>query len=151
MANFGGFNYPTFNGVNLKNSAYIRLQINENVGTFTVSESYNDTSRAWNFPNKSGTFPIMGTFAIQLPAIAATTYVQSTIATVSGIRTEDALTVLINRGVTAGYGAVHQSSAITSRILAMAEPGNGQITLHFFNAGAATGYVEWICSYLAMR
>ena len=151
MAVYGDKSYTNFTGVNLKNTAAIRLELDGGfAGTISVKPAP-DASRAWTLPDKSGTFPIMGTFAVQLPAIAATTFTQSTIATVSGIRAEDALAVWHNTGVSAGYAEVGITSASTSRILARAYPGNGNITLVFFNFGAATGYVEWTFSYLAMR
>ena len=71
--------------------------------------------------------------------------------TVSGIRTGDALAVWQNGGASAGYEEVGITSGSTSRILARAYPGQGQITLVFFNFGAATGYVDWNFSYLAMK
>lgn len=153
MATFSGQDFTSFRGVNTKSTIAMRFaaDVAGNESTLSVKPSL-DTSRAWQFPDKSGTFPIMGTFAIQLPAIAATTQIQSTVATVSGIRSEDALSVIVNRGVTAGYGDMNNvTSGGTARILATAFPGNGNITLTFFNLGVATGYVELICSYLAVR
>lgn len=151
MATFNGQDYTSHQGVNLTGTAALRF---EGVGVNgTLKADLGDgTSRAWQLPNKSGTMPIMGTFAIQLPAIAATTQVQSTTVTVSGIRTEDGLSVIVNKGTSAGYGAVNNgASGATARILATAYPGDGNITLTFFNLGVATGYVELVCSYLAVR
>lgn len=150
MAHFGGFNFSTFSGINLKNTAYLRLQINAQAGTLSVNESYGDSSRAWNFPNKSGTFPIMGTFAVQLPAIAANTHIFNTSVTVSGVRTEDGLIVQVNKGASAGYAVT--GSGVSARILTFAEAQNGSVLLTFANvSAAATAYVELIASYVAVR
>lgn len=148
MATYGPFNYTSFQGVNLRTSAGIRFpaDVSGNESTLSIKAS-SDTARAWSFPDKSGTLPITGTFGIQLPAIAATTYVQSTIVTVAGIRLEDALTVTrSDQGVSAGY-----ATASTARIFYSAIPGNGNITMSFLNMGAATGYGELCFSYTAAR
>ena len=131
-------------------TGYVSLHSRNTEGTLSTSASL-ETARAWALPDVSGTMPIMGSFAVQLPSLAATTYTQSTIVTVSGIRLGDALAVWHNGVVTSTYDEVGITSAATSRILARAMPGNGSITLVFFNAGAASGYVQWIFSYLAMR
>lgn len=151
MTTFNNNDFTGFKGVNLKGSTQIRIHGDGFSGTMKADLS-EGVDRAWTFPNKSGTFPIMGTFRIQLPAIAASTQIQSTIATVAGIRAEDALTVQVNQGVSAGYGDMGGiTSGGTARILATAFPGNGNITLTFFNLGVATGYVDLVCSYLAVR
>ena len=141
--------YTNFRAVNLRGSVVMRLQAGAVGGTVRVDHM--EAARAWSFPDKSGRFPVAGTFAFQLPALASTTSVQSTSVTVAGIRTEDGLVVTINRGVSAGYGEVSVTSGATSRILAYAQPGAGVITLSFFNLGVATGYVELVGSYCAVR
>ena len=152
MSVLGGFNFTTFSGVNLKNTAAIRIVGDGGFASTLSMRIGQEANRELILPDKNGTLPIMGTFAIQLPAIAATTSIQSTIATVSGIRVEDALSVIVNGGTSAGYGAINDAtSGATSRILLQALPGNGQITLTFANFGVATGYVQYVCSYLAMR
>lgn len=119
-------------------------------GTLTILAL--EASRSWYLPDKSGTFPIAGSFAIQLPSIGANTNIQTTVVTVGGIRTSDALVVTVNGGTSAGYGAINNgASGATSRILFQALPGAGNITISFVNLGVATGYVEFICSYAAMR
>lgn len=151
MADYNGQSMTNFRAVNLRGSIQLRVDASPAAGTIKADLS-EGLDRAWTLPNKSGTFPIMGSFAIQLPAIAATTQIQSTVATVSGIRAEDALTVIVNKGASAGYGDMNNvTSGGTARILATAFPGNGNITLTFFNLGVATGYVELVCSYLAVR
>ena len=149
MATIGGQDYTNFRAVNLRGSTVLRLQGTDAGGTFRVDHL--EADRAWSFPDKSGRFPIMGTFAVQLPAIASTTSVQSTTVTVAGIRSEDGLAVLLNGGVSGGYGEISASSGATSRILFTARPGAGVITLGFMNLGVATGYVEFIASYVAVR
>lgn len=150
MATIGNQDYTNFRAVNLRGSSVIRLQAGAVGGTVRVDHM--EADRAWSFPDKSGRFPIMGTFAVQLPAIAASTQIQSTVVTVSGIRTEDGLAVWLNKGTSGGYGDLNNvTSGGTSRILVRGEAGAGNITLYFFNLGVATGYVEYICSYLAVR
>lgn len=151
MATYGGQDYTSFRAVNVRGSTNFRMESGAAAGTIKVDLS-EGLDRAYTFPNKSGTFPIMGSFAIQLPALGVGTSVQSTIATVAGIRAEDALVVMVNGGVSAGYGALTGAGA-TQRIIYQALPGNGNITVSFLNYGAATGtgYVELVCSYLAVR
>lgn len=149
MATIGGQQYSNFRAVNLRGSAVIRLQAGAVGGTVRVDHI--EADRAWTFPDKSGRFPIMGTFAVQLPAIAATTSIQSTTVTVTGIRVEDGVAAWLNKGVSGGYASMGPASGGTARILAYAEAGAGNITLTFFNLGVATGYVELIGSYVAVR
>jgi len=144
MSTYGGFNYTGFRGVNLRNTAAIRMEMDGGFAATVAIPASPDASRAYRFPDKDGTFPIMGTFKVQLPAIATTYY--STIATVTGIRAEDALIVFPNKGVTGGY-----NFATTSIILIGADPGNGQITLFFQNSGNSTGYIDRVYSYVAAR
>lgn len=121
-------------------------------GTLRIrSGTYLDADMAWQFPAKSGTFPIMGTFNVQFPTITSTSNVFSTVVTVSGIRAEDALVVQLNRGITAGYDVMAVGSGVTARILNAVTPGNGQITMGFLNNGLTTAYADLIYSYLAMR
>ncbi len=144
MANYGGFNFTTVRGVNLKNTAAIRVESEGFAHTLAVKDAA-DQALQWYFPQKSGTFPIMGTFAVQLPAATAAEF--NTLVTVSGIRVEDALVVQPNKHVSAAYGFENT----TAYILTAAEPRNGQIALFFTNLGNATGYVEQWYSYIAVR
>lgn len=101
--------------------------------------------RTYTFPNRTGLVGIMGTFSVQLPAVAATTSVFSTVVSVTGIRIEDALTITrSDQGVSAAY-----ATPTTAKIFYSAIPGNGQITMNFINLGAATGYTEHTFSYSA--
>ena len=149
MAFYGGESFTNFRAVNLRGSTVVRLQAGAVAGTVRVDHM--EADRAWSFPDKSGRFPIMGTFAVQLPSIAAATTHYSTIVTVAGVRSEDGLAVWLNGGVSAGYGDIGPTSGGTARILWRASPGAGNITLAFLNTGSTTGYVEWVCSYLAVR
>jgi len=144
MSTYNGENYTGFRGVNLKNSAVIRVESEGYAGTLAVKNAA-DQAYAWYFPQKSGTFPIMGTFSVQLPTATAAEF--NTIVTVTGIRTEDALVVLPNKHNSAAYGFENT----TSYILTAVQPGDGQITLFFTNLGNATGYVDQWYSYLAAR
>jgi hypothetical protein len=146
MATYGGANYTNFKGVNFKNTAAIRLEMDGGfAGTIAVTPG-TEANRQWYLPDMNGKFPIMGTFAVQLPTHTVGTTIESTAVTVAGIRSEDALIVFGNKGVTAGYGF----SASTSKMLIAAEAGDGQIILTFRNE-EATAYVERIYSYIATR
>ena len=150
----GGSSYTNFENVRLygttSGTGNIRFAgQNASEGTLTITTL--DGARYWELPNKSGRFPIMGSFAIQVPAIAATTSMQSTVVTVGGITAPDALVVQVNGGTSAGYGAINQGGGGSARVLFQALPGAGNITLTFVNLGTATGYTEYVCSYLAMR
>ena len=151
MANYGGFNFTGFSGVNLKNTAAIRFANTSGTsidvaGTIAIPND-DEGSRAWRLPAKSGSLPIMGTFAVQFPAATAAAF--STIVTVSGIRVEDALVVQLNgRNVS---GATYGFASSTGYIIVQAIPGNGSVTLQMQNLGNATAYIDLTASYLAMR
>lgn len=141
--NLGGFNFTGFSGVNLKNTAAIRFESDGTTSsTLSVRQSL-DAARAWSFPDKSGTIPIIGTFAVQLPAVTSW---GETAVTVSGIRREDALTCQIKEmGGTVTTGR-------TFPIIAGARPENGYVYLTFYNpTGTATLYSELVISYVAAR
>ena len=147
MANYNGQNFTSFSGVNVKNTIALRMQGDSGfVGTVAMRAA-GDADRAYNFPDKSGTFPIMGTFRVQLAA--ATTAEFSTIVTVAGIRSEDALVVQFNGVGLAGTTYGFDNS--TGYIITQSVPGNGNITLFMQNPGNATAYVDLQASYLAMR
>lgn len=151
MASYGNANYTNFHGVNLKDTAAIRFAADGGFeSTLSIAQSL-DAARAYRLPDKSGTFPIMGTFRVQFPTITSTSNVFSTVVTVAGIRAEDALVVQLNSGVSAGYDVLAVGSGVTARILNAVTPGNGQITMGFLNNGLTTGYADLIYSYLAMR
>jgi hypothetical protein len=139
MSTQSGKDYTSFRNVNLRGepgvSGSIRTERDGEAGVASV-------------PIKTGILPIMGTFRVQLPATSTSNTLYSTIVTVSGIRTEDALAVYANKGVSAGYSFTNSGG--TARTLVAAEAGNGQITLTFLNIGT-TGYVDQIYSYLAAR
>ena len=143
--NIGGENYTGFSGVNLKNTAAIRLEMDGGfAGTISAKRS-SDASREWILPDKSGTLPIMGTFAVQLPAGVAAFF--SSAVTVSGIRAEDAVIVGLTTPASIGYDFDNS----TAYILNSVRPTNGGLTLFFQNLGNATGYIELVGSYLAVR
>ncbi len=148
MSTKGGFNYTTFQGVNLRTSAGISFEMDGGFrGTVSVTASP-DANRKWSLPDKDGKFPIMGTFTVDLPAALANIAVYSTAVTVAGIRAEDALVVnFLKESGTYTYGAT-----TTRYILNGAVPGNGNITLHFQNLGQGTGYLDDLqFAYLATR
>ena len=117
------------------------------------ASTYLDSDVALTLPAKSGVIPIAGTFAVQLKGPGASENSFSTIVTVAGVRLEDALIVQVNRGnaASSGYDLIGANSGSTAFILTSAKPGNGNITLMFYNALGATNYVDLQCSYIAMR
>lgn len=145
MANYGGTNYTTFSAVNLKGTAAVRFAADAGFeSTLSVGQSL-DAARAWRFPDKSGTFPIAGTFSVQLPAITGGNW-SGTSVTVSGIRREDALVCSLQDPF---------NTVTTERVqafLAGATPANGGVFLTFMNPSAtATIYNELIVAYASMR
>ncbi len=146
MTTFGGFNFTGFNGVNLKNTAMIRARMDGGFdGTVSMPDGV-EGARSWRLPDKSGSFPIMGTFGVQLPAIVGAHY--STIVTVSGIRAEDAVIVQFNGPATGTTYGFEQS---TGHIVKQVIPQNGSLKLYFQNLGNSTAYTSMVMSYLAMR
>lgn len=148
MANYGGFNFTGFQGVNLKNTAAIRFgqSGSDLAGTLSV-KSDDEGSRSWVLPAKSGSLPISGTFTIQLPAASAVYF--STAVTVSGIRVEDGITVTLSER-TGATGYVFGTQG-TAYVLERAQAANGSINLFFRNPGNATGYIELVGAYTAVR
>lgn len=144
MANYGGQNFTSFSGVNIKGTVVLRAGggASGSEGTLSVS-SDDEGSRAWRFPAKSGAFGVTGTFAVNLPAVTSW---GETMVTVSGIRREDALIVQIrDMGGTVTTGR-------TFPIVAGARPENGYVYLTFYNpTGTATLYSDLVCSYTTMR
>lgn len=145
MANYGSENYTNFKGVNLRNTAFLRAELDGGfAGTVSVKPSP-DTNRAWQFPDKSGTLPISGTFVVQLAAIGAGSW-SGTSVTVSGIRAEDALVCSVQDPF---------NTVTTDRVqafLAGATPANGGVYLTFMNPSAtATIPNELIIAYCAAR
>lgn len=146
MAVYGNQNYTTFSGVNIKGSVALRFgnPVDAYAGTLSIGGGSLDGNRQWLFPNKNGTFPIAGTFQVQLPASQASPFFSTTV-TVAGITAEDALICQLN--AMQGYDFENA----TGHILLTSQPGAGQVTLNFQNLGNATGYVQMNVSYIAMR
>lgn len=140
--NIGGQDFTNFRAVNLRGSTGIRLQAG-NAGATIKADLSEGLDRAYTFPNKSGTFPITGTFTVNLQAITSW---GETAVTVSGIRREDALVCQIrDMGNTVTTGR-------TFPIIAGARPENGYIYLTFYNpTGTATLYSDLVVTYTAAR
>jgi len=145
MATYGGFNFTNFKGVNLKNTAAIRIEGDGGLsGTLSVRAAQ-DAARAWTLPDKSGTFGVMGTFDVHLPAITGGNWEETSVV-VSGIRLEDALVVTVQDT----FNTVTTDRPMA--FLAGARPTNGGIHLTFMAPSAtATIYNELICAYVVMR
>lgn len=140
----GGKNFTNFENVRLSRTgtgvSEIRfIDASGSEGTLNVPAAI-EAARAWSLPNKSGTLSISGTAAVQLPAVAATTYVYNTIVTTTGVRVGDAITC-----------TVMQNLVTSARILIGATPGADQVTLSFVNLGVATAYGEFTIGYTASR
>lgn len=145
MANFGGQNFTSFSGVNIKGSVALRMEGVDIGGTLRADLS-EGLDRAWTLPNKSGTFPISGTFTVNLPAIVANDFARTAV-TVSGIRVEDAILVTIQGDSLKNAGAIQHPA-----VLIAAKAGNGSMTLTFASpSGTTTAYQDIICAYTAVR
>lgn len=145
MANYSGFNFTNFVGVNLRGTANLRFAVDAAAGTFRADLS-EGLDRAYVFPNKSGTFPISGTFSVNLPAIVANDFARTAV-TVSGIRVEDALVVTVQGDPLKNAGAIQHPA-----VLLAAKAGNGSVTLTFSSpSGTTTAYQDIICAYTAVR
>lgn len=96
--------------------------------------------------NRSGTVPIMGTFAVNLPAVAATTVTYSTIVVVPGITANHAVVVQDQGAVS---GATANAVGSTARIINLVQPQDGQITVTYTNQGAAANATDRVYSYIA--
>lgn len=143
-----GFNFTSFKGINFRNTAFARVEMDGGFNGTLSSPASPDADREWHLPDKSGTFPITGTFSVDLPSVLANKNVYSTIVTVTGIRAEDALTV----GFMKESGTYSYGENSTRYILNGAVPGNGSITLNFSNLGQGTGYLDnLIFGYTAAR
>ena len=149
MSTIGDRSFTSFQNVNLKgndktgstDSGIVRIQAGGFATTVSLNTTYLDANRALTFPAKSGTMPISGTFSVDFPAIAATTFNFSTAVTVTGLRVEDAVTVTLN-------GA----QASTARILVGAVPTADTLTLYFVNIGAAANGLYTVTgAYTAVR
>jgi len=149
MANLGGFNFTTFSGVNVKNTAAIRFQSDGTTsGTLAVRQSM-DAARAWTFPDKTGTFPISGTFTVNVPAISAFS-VHSTNVTVAGIRTEDAIVAAI-QNTFATIGTTNWAVRGFA-LLGGCSAANGGVHMTFVNAtDTATVYRDIVVAYTTVR
>jgi len=96
--------------------------------------------------NQPGYVGTSGTFAVQLPAVAATSFLYDTMVTLTGVLATDVLMVNMMKGGAAAY-----DKALTCRILGFARPMDGSVFLQFVNIGSATGYSECICAYTVTR
>lgn len=146
MAVYGAQNYTTFSGVNLKGSVALRFgnPADAYAGTLSIKGASLEAAREWHFPEKSGTFPIMGTFAIQLAASLSEFF--STAVTVAGIRAEDAVIVQLNTNAANGYNFDNSTGYVLNSVGVR----NGALDLYFQNS-INTGYVEFIGAYVAVR
>ena len=145
MAHFGDQNFTTFVGVNTKGTIVFRVAGDGTTqGTLAIKEAA-DEAYAWKLPHKSGTFPIAGTFIVQLPAITGGNWAETSMV-VTGIRTEDALICSLQDT----FNTVTTDRPMA--FLAGASPRNGNIHLTFMNPSAtATIYNELIVAYCTAR
>lgn len=154
MATMNGGDFTSFRNINARGQVQGSLpgmfRVEANTGgfasTISVNNTYTDQSFAINFPNKSGTMPISGTFAVQL-GVVASGYLE-TMVTVAGIRSEDAFVCQIqNMG-----GTTVTASTRTYPLIAGARPQNGYVYLTFVNpSGTSTVFSDMVMAYTAMR
>lgn len=153
--NIGGKNFTNFENLRLKGNklpgsgqvaAEIRLSDGSSSGTeatLSIGATTLDASRAWILPNRSGRFCTMGSFSVDFPSIAATTFSFTTQVTVSGITAQDIITITPNATMAANS---------TARIFSGATPGAGVINLYFTNIGsAANGLYSQVYAFTATR
>ena len=118
------------------------------MGTLAI-RSAQDANRQYFLPDKSGTFPISGTFTVNLPTIAALS-ISGTNVVVAGIREEDALVCGVqNMGTTTTASDMgHQGFSF----LAGSRPYNGGVNLTFVNpTTTATAIQNYVIAFTAMR
>lgn len=92
-----------------------------------------------------GRVPTMGTFAVQLPSVAATSGRHHTIVTLSNMLQGD-MVVVFDNGGPQSYGAA-TSAVICTQALAQ----DGQLLLTFINTASATAYCEKVFAYVTAR
>lgn len=95
---------------------------------------------------RSGSVPIMGTFAVNLPLITSTTPFYSTAVVVTGLTANHAISVQ-DMGLVSG--ATANATASTARILFSAQPQDGQVTLTYLNNAATVNAGDKVYSYIA--
>ena len=147
MAHYGEQNFTSFSAVNLKGSVALRFAGSASglEGTLSI-KSDDEGLRAWQLPAKSGTFPIMGTFTVNLPVITGSNFARTAV-TVSGIRAEDALIVTVQGDPLKFLGAQQHPAQLIA-----ASAGNGSITLTFASLSTTTtAYQDIPCAYVAVR
>ena len=149
MANYGGENYTNFNGVNFRNTGFIRVKLDGGyVGTLSVKASP-DASRAWRLPDKSGNIGVTGTFTVNLPIVAATsTY--GTNVTVLGVRAEDAMVCSVQNIFYTNTLSGFANNSLP--LLAGCKCGNGGVNLTFINPSTTgTIYEDLVLAYTIVR
>lgn len=95
---------------------------------------------------RSGSVPIMGTFAVNLQAVSANGITYSTAAIITGLTENHSISVT-NMGLVSG--ATANATTSTGRILLSVQPQVGQATLTFMNTGVATNASDMVFSYIA--
>ena len=155
MSTLGGSNFTNFQNIRIKGTAdgvtapgVIRLVSNSSFeNTISINTTYVDANYTYTLPAKSGKFAIGGTFAVDLPAVAAAGY-QSTIVTITGLRVEDGI-VVTPQSIAAG-GVQSARGALT---IVNAVPTADALTLTFANlfATASIAVTQGVCSYAVFR
>ena len=144
--NLGGYNYTNFQNVRVKGNnsggpGTVRFQAASDFEqTLVANADYTDADKTITLPAKTGTVGVTGTFTVNLPGVAATTFAYSTVVTVTGIRSEDGLVCTLQ-----------DAADSTARILSGATAGAGAITLYFLNVGAAVNADDFVVAYTAVR
>lgn len=108
--------------------------------------SLHTSSVIFNAANRNEAVPTQGTFAVQIPAVAATTFAFQTIVILANMLPNDVVSVTNITPAASTYGV-----ETTAKILFAVAPQNGQLLMRFINIGAATGYTEHVFAYTTSR
>jgi hypothetical protein len=116
-------------------------------GTLAMDATYSDQNFSYTLPAKSGKFGLTGTFAVDLPVVAASGYT-STAVTIAGLRAEDGIVVVPQNFI--------PTAAISARGVAMvaqAIPTANTLTLLFVNpfATATLALTQGVVAYTVVR
>ena len=149
MANYGGENFTTVRGINLLNTAAIRVGMAQGMDSTLSVKADMDAARSWSFPDKTGTFGITGTFTVNLPAVTAGQSYGTNV-TVTGVRVEDAMVCTVQK--TFATTTLNDWANNGGVILAGCQTGNGGVNLTFINPTASASiYSDLILAYTIVR
>ncbi len=97
---------------------------------------------------RSGSVPIMGTFAVNLPLITSTTPTYSTTVVIPLITANHAI-VVQDMGLVSG--ATANSTGSSARILFSVQPQDGAVVMTYVNNAATVNAGDKVYSYIATK